>query len=501
MELSWAAMSGYAEITSPSPQVPLRIAPREVPQDPSAEVLEQLLEELIEKYKDPSFKQDVARVQAECLKAGVPYMAAWAKVVLKYQAPILQKHGLPPNPEGVDLMKHAVARRISEGGSRLETLANEARRILGIQPMPDRSPSCEVALSRMVDATVAKLDGGIGDELAKSCRQSLKALVQKGTISTTMFSFLEDIFAEGSAPVLSVLSFITMAKLGLSVRMLTGPEQPLEVPTIEAPQPTVFFQNFVMSNRPAILKNVFRQQTFAPLETFTDFTFLRQLCGHRRVLTKNLAYNDSEGRPVFVTDPELRLPFEAFLDRVEEHERGSCIGVPFYLGKVPLKIELPELAQEIERAETCPQRIYGSCFGKLNPDGVFTYMGCGRNTTSVHFDMRENLLLCLNGTKRLWLFPPRDACNLYPVFTQSMSDFSRSAAPPFTCFDEMSAEFQEKYPLLRKSQHVEVNLSAGDMLYLPSCWWHCVEGSQDRNMILNWWFDWHPDKSKAAFAE
>jgi len=494
-------MAGYAETNSTLSRAPLQSAPREVPQDPSTEVLEPMLEELIEKYKDPAFKQEVAEVQAECLKTGAPFMGAWGKVVLKCQAPILQKYGFPPSAEGVDLMKHAVARRISEGSSRLETLANEARRILGIQPMPDRTPSCEVALSRMVDATLAKLDGGIGDELARTCRQSLKALVQKGTITTTMASFLEELFAEGSAPVLSVLSFITMAKLGLTVRMLTGPEQPLEVPTIEAPTSTEFFQSFVMNNRPAVLKNIFRQQSFAPLETFADFAFLRQLCGHRRVLTKNLAYNDSEGRPVFVTDPELRLPFEAFLDRVEEHERGNCAAVPFYLGKVPLNIELPELAQEVERAETCPQRIYGSCFGRLNPEGVFTYMGCGRNTTSVHFDMRENLLLCLNGTKRLWLFPPCEACNLYPVFTHTMSDFSRSAAPPFTYFDELSPELQEKYPLLRKAQHVEVNLSAGDMLYLPSCWWHCVEGSQDRNMILNWWFDWHPEKSKTASAE
>lgn len=490
-------MAGYADTTSTLPEAP---RPREVPQDPSADVLESMLLELIERYKDQAFQQEVAKVQAECLKAGVPWMPVWGKVVLKYQAPILQKYGLPASAEGVDLMKHAVARRISEGSVRLESLANDARRILGIQPMPDRTPSCEVALSRMVDATTAKLDGGIGEELAKSCRQSLKALLQKGTISTAVASHLEKMFDEGTAPVLSVLSFITMAKLGLSVRMLTGPEQPLEVPRLESPSSTKFFEDFVMHNRPAVLKNVFGQKSFAPLQTFTDFAFLRQLCGHRRVLTKSLAYNDSEGRPVFVTDPELRLPFEAFLDRVEEHERDSC-GVPFYLGKVPLNVELPELAQEIDRAETCPQRIYGSCFGKLNPDGVFTYMGCGRNTTSVHFDMRENLLLCVNGTKRLWLFPPRDACNLYPVFTHSMHDFSRSAAPPFTTFEELSPELQKTYPLLRGSQHVEVNLSAGDMLYLPSCWWHCVEGSQDRNMILNWWFDWHPEKSRNALAE
>ena len=37
-------------------------------------------------------------------------------------------------------------------------------------------------------------------------------------------------------------------------------------------------------------------------------------------------------------------------------------------------------------------------------------------------------------------------------------------------------------------------LQAGDVLYLPALWWHCVEGSRDRNMILSYWFDIHPHK-------
>ena len=40
----------------------------------------------------------------------------------------------------------------------------------------------------------------------------------------------------------------------------------------------------------------------------------------------------------------------------------------------------------------------------------------------------------------------------------------------------------------------QVRLVAGDVLYLPACWWHCVEGSAERNMILNWWMDLHPKK-------
>merc|ERR1719330_877710 len=175
--------------------------------------------------------------------------------------------------------------------------------------------------------------------------------------------------------------------------------------------------------------------------------------------------------------------------------------MPFYLGKVPLAQELPELAEEIAQAQTCPRREYGSCFGGLVPQGVFTYLGCGRNTTPVHFDAYENLMLCLCGSKRVWLYPPCDAPFLYPVGDGVMypeSDFSRSAAIPFRRFDDLPADLRARYPRLSRARPVEVSLRAGDVLYLPCCWWHCVEGSEGRNMILNWWFHVHPEKRALA---
>jgi len=209
---------------------------------------------------------------------------------------------------------------------------------------------------------------------------------------------------------------------------------------------------------------------------------------------KSLGYEDQQGRPIFVSDPELKLPFAAFLDSLEEHARSGA-RVPFYLGKVPLRKELPELAQEIERAPTCPLRDFGTCFGSLVPEGVFTYFGCGRNTTALHYDANDNLLLCIRGTKRLLLYPPSDARYLYPC-----NDFTRSAVVPFAKFEDLSDELRRKFALVPQAHPIEVRLVAGDMLYLPSCWWHCVEGSDEPNMILNWWFSLHPDKMALAHA-
>ena len=137
-------------------------------------------------------------------------------------------------------------------------------------------------------------------------------------------------------------------------------------------------------------------------------------------------------------------------------------------------------------------RALGGCFGPLIPAGIYTYFGCDRNVTPTHFDPYENLLLCVSGTKRLWLFPPADAPCLYPI--PGRADASRSAAPPFKRHAELPPATRDAYPRLAGARPLEVRLGAGDLLYLPACWWHCVEGSRERNMILNWWFRLHPDK-------
>ena len=96
---------------------------------------------------------------------------------------------------------------------------------------------------------------------------------------------------------------------------------------------------------------------------------------------------------------------------------------------------------------------------------------------------------------RLWLYPPSDAAHLYPV---AGKDGSRSAAPPFQAPADLPPAVQETFAKVAHARPVEINLQAGDLLYLPACWWHCVEGSRERNMILNWWMHLHPSKFRAG---
>jgi len=225
-----------------------------------------------------------------------------------------------------------------------------------------------------------------------------------------------------------------------------------------------FFAAHVLPSVPCVLRGVLDGSIWHPLREFPDFAYLRQRCGHRRVACKSLALDDKEGRPVCVSDPELKLPLVAFRDAVEASE-ASGKRCPFYLGKVPLRAELPELLEDLHAAEPSfsPANLR-ACFGPLTPAGVYTYFGCDRNVTATHFDRSENLLVCVCGTKRLWLYPPSDAPHLYPV---PGLDASRSAAPPFQTYDDLSSEQRKTYPALEAASPVEVNLARGDILTCP----------------------------------
>lgn len=466
--------------------------------DPSAETLEVMLQELIEAYKDPAFQKQLEELHAHCFKSGTNPILYMGPVALKVQAPILQKYGSPPSPQGVELLKHAVHRRVAEGASRVEALANEARRLLGIEPMAAHSGCAEQVLVAKLDETNKLLGVGQGRleaALVTQCRRRIANELASGVLPAKTAAHLEKLLEEDSITVAPVLAFLKMAKVGISLGGIRGINVPSEVPILEAVSPSQFFQTHVLPNRPAVLRGVLDAECFPPLQNLSDMKFLRRLCGHRRVCTKSLAHDDVAGRMVFVTDPELRLPLSAFLDAMEAYERDGT-RMPFYLGKVPLRKELPELADEIERAAMCPRRKYGTCFGELIPEGVFTYLGCGRNTTPVHFDGHENLLLCVFGGKRLHLYPPSDAKYLYPC-----NDFSRSSVVPFARFNDLEEGIREKLALVSHARPIEINLVAGDLLYLPSCWWHCVEGSKEQNMILNWWFNLHPEKKALGHGE
>jgi len=107
-----------------------------------------------------------------------------------------------------------------------------------------------------------------------------------------------------------------------------------------------------------------------------------------------------------------------------------------------------------------------------------------RVTASCHYDALYNIACCAVGRRRFTVFPPEQIDNLYPGPLEptpggqvvSVVDFG---APDF-----------ERYPRFREalaSAQAAV-LEPGDAVFIPSLWWHHVQGLEAFNVLVNYWW-------------
>ena len=107
-----------------------------------------------------------------------------------------------------------------------------------------------------------------------------------------------------------------------------------------------------------------------------------------------------------------------------------------------------------------------------------------RVTASCHYDALNNIACCAVGRRRFTVFPPEQIDNLYPGPLEptpggqvvSVVDFD---APDF-----------ERYPRFREalaSARTAV-LEPGDAVFIPSLWWHHVQGLEAFNVLVNYWW-------------
>lgn len=107
-----------------------------------------------------------------------------------------------------------------------------------------------------------------------------------------------------------------------------------------------------------------------------------------------------------------------------------------------------------------------------------------RTRIAAHNDFPDNLACVAVGRRRFTLFPPDQFRNLYlgPVD-------NTPAGRAVSMVDFHSPDFA-RYPRFREAlRHAQVvELKAGDALFIPSLWWHHVEGLEPFNVLVNYWW-------------
>lgn len=107
---------------------------------------------------------------------------------------------------------------------------------------------------------------------------------------------------------------------------------------------------------------------------------------------------------------------------------------------------------------------------------------------AAHYDIPDNIACVVAGRRRVILFPPEQLQNLYvgPL------DFA-PAGQAISLVDMHKPDF-DKYPRFREAlEHAQLaELGPGDAIFIPSMWWHHVEGLDSLNMLVNYWWRQSP---------
>lgn len=166
----------------------------------------------------------------------------------------------------------------------------------------------------------------------------------------------------------------------------------------------------------------------------------------------------------------IQTSLDKLLDNINACKNNSDAS-SFYMGSTTADYCLPNFTVE----NPLPM-------GDLDPL-ISLWIG-NQTRVAAHYDVPDNIACVAAGKRRFIVFPPEQLPNLYigPIdhtpAGQSISlvDFHQPDFDKFPRFKDAIAEAQM------------AELAAGDAIFIPSMWWHHVEGLSSLNVLVNYWW-------------
>jgi cupin-like protein len=236
--------------------------------------------------------------------------------------------------------------------------------------------------------------------------------------------------------------------------------------------------------RPTVLKGIARRWGLvdAGLRSADDaMNYLRSFY-NGKVLSASFAAAQVDGR-LFYNDDFTRLNFEArrtklgdVLDEIRAHlddEQAPTV----YIGSTLIDSYLPGLRSEND--------LGFAQFGVDAPPAI--WIG-NRTIASCHYDAPNNIACVAVGRRRFTMFPPDQVANLYPGPLEL-----NPGGQAVSLVDFRNPDF-ERFPRFREALEAGycATLEPGDAIFVPSMWWHHVEGLSPFNTLVNYWWSSSP---------
>lgn len=203
--------------------------------------------------------------------------------------------------------------------------------------------------------------------------------------------------------------------------------------------------------------------------------------------------NRQEGRDSTREWTQLRMPFsifqDAFIDCKIPWNNNTQSSEPELVGYVAQQ-DLFELTPVL--SEHCPPLPH-STSGRREAKEQWRrnlWIGGAGTFTPIHRDPYENLFAQIVGRKRVHIFPPKVAEQLY-LFDRSSRQSNTSAIPTEEPLLDLNSEDLQQFPLLQQAiqdpESACAILDPGDVLYIPQGFYHCI-ASLSISASANAWF-------------
>ncbi|XP_058085277.1 lysine-specific demethylase JMJ32 isoform X2 [Magnolia sinica] len=273
-----------------------------------------------------------------------------------------------------------------------------------------------------------------------------------------------------------------------------------------------FLRHYVSSNKPCIISNaILHWPALSTWPHFSPSSFSLLPEQHHVVSVHLTPHGRADSLVPLPDDPSSLCFASAHVQRMPFHQALQHIvspPLPNYVAYAQeqndcFRSEYSHLAHDIDAHIPWATEALGTL-----PEAVNLWIGNHLSETSFHKDHYENLYAVISGEKHFLLLPPTDFHRMYirdyPAarysFSQETGEFTLQLESPLryvpwcSVNPYPSASTKERemslYPLyFNGPKPFECTVKAGEILYLPSMWFHHVRQSPDnkgRTIAVNY---------------
>lgn len=240
---------------------------------------------------------------------------------------------------------------------------------------------------------------------------------------------------------------------------MSAATEPIEIPRIVPPPAAMFEREFVRASRPVILRDAIADW---PALGKWSLAYFKREFGERQlplVREKHAARYDAQHGLHYE-----QIPFAEYCDRVADGREHDLY--------VTLRVHdrLPELFEDIR----LPVYLDGARWSRSR-----FWLGAAGTKSPFHRDLADNLYAQIGGRKRFLLLERRltRMVHRHPFY---------SGVPNYSPVDAEEPDLA-RFPKFRDAPLWRADLEPGDLLYIPSMWWHQARSLSASIAVNLWW--------------